>query len=65
MTQMLIYYKKVNRALLAEQALEDAIKFRRKTARRDNDNALQGQITTLNPGITRQNQLKEKHKIYY
>jgi chromosome segregation ATPase len=39
--------QEVNRALLAEQALEDAIKSE-EAARRDNDNALQGQITTLN-----------------
>lgn len=39
--------QEVNRALLAEQALEDAIKSE-EAARRDNDNALQGQITALN-----------------
>jgi chromosome segregation ATPase len=42
--------QEVNRALLAEQALEDAIKSE-ETARRDNDNALQGQITTLNQAL--------------
>lgn len=42
--------QEVNRASLAEQALEDAIKLEEKT-RRDNDDALQGQITTLNQAL--------------
>lgn len=42
--------EEINRASLAEQALEDAIKLEEKT-RRDNDDALQGQITTLNQAL--------------
>ena len=42
--------EEINRASLAEQALEDAIKLEEKT-RRDNDDALQGQITALNQAL--------------
>ena len=42
--------QEVNRATLAEQALEDAIKIE-ETTRRDNDDALQAQITTLNQAL--------------
>lgn len=42
--------KEINRASLAEQALEDAIKLE-ETTRRNNDDALQSQITTLNQAL--------------
>lgn len=50
--------QEVNRALLAEQALEDTIKSE-ETARRDNDNALQGQITTLNQALQAESTARE------